>query len=291
MQLPPGKQFREAMNIEKPLQILGTINAYTATMAKEVGFRALYLSGAGVANASYGLPDLGMTTLDNVLEDAKRIIEATEMPLLVDIDTGWGASLMIERAVRQLSRAGVAAVHLEDQIAAKRCGHRSGKELVSCQEMCERIRAAAGGKLEEDFVLMARTDALEAEGLEGALQRCLAYKKAGADMLFLEAATDLAHYKTIKEEVSLPLLANMTEFGKSPLFSLDALQNAGVDIVLYPLSVMRAMNQAALSVMRGIREKGTQAEFVADMQTREELYYFLRYHEWEERQRRLQSIK
>lgn len=280
-----GKRFREAVKTEQPLQVLGTINAYVAMMAKEVGFRAIYLSGAGVANASYGLPDLGMTTLDNVLEDARRIIEATDMPLLVDIDTGWGDHLMIERTVKRMCRAGVAAVHLEDQVSAKRCGHRSGKELVSCEEMCERIKAAVGGKLDDDFVLMARTDALANEGVDGALKRCQAYKEAGADMLFVEAVADPLHYLEIKKQVGLPILANMTEFGKSPLLDLNELQNAGVDMVLYPLSLMRAMNQAALEVMQGIREKGSQVSFLDVMQTREELYGFLKYHQWEERQR------
>lgn len=280
-----GKQFREAVKNEVPLQVLGTINAYVAMMAKEVGFRAIYLSGAGVANASYGLPDLGMTTLDNVLEDARRIIESTDLPLLVDIDTGWGDHLMIERTIKRMCRAGVAAVHLEDQVSAKRCGHRSGKELVSCEEMCERIRAAVGGKLDDEFVLMARTDALTNEGMEGALDRCSKYKEAGADMLFVEAVTDPEQYRLIKDEVNLPILANMTEFGKSPLLTLEELRDVGVDMVLYPLSLMRAMNQAAFEVMQGIRKEGSQVSFIDVMQTREELYQFLKYHQWEERQR------
>lgn len=280
-----GRKFREALNEEKPLQVLGTINAYVAMMAKEVGFRAIYLSGAGVANASYGLPDLGMTTLDNVLEDARRIIEATDMPLLVDIDTGWGDHLMVERTVMRMCRVGVAAVHIEDQVSAKRCGHRCGKELVSCAEMFERIRAAIKGKIDDDFIVMARTDAIANEGIEGALERCLAYKEAGADMLFVEAATDPSHYQMIKDKVGLPILANMTEFGKSPLLPLEQLNDVGVDMVLYPLSLMRAMNLAALEVMQGIRSEGTQTNFLDVMQTREELYHFLSYKQWEERQR------
>jgi methylisocitrate lyase len=285
MRQSAGKQFREAVNCEKPLQVLGTINAYVAMMAKEVGFRAIYLSGAGVANASYGLPDLGMTTLDNVLEDARRIIEATDMPILVDVDTGWGDHLMVERTIQRMCRVGVAAVHLEDQVSSKRCGHRSGKELVSCEEMCERICAAVGGKLDDDFVLMARTDALANESIEEVIRRCVAYKEAGADMLFVEAVTDPLQYRQIKDEVGVPILANMTEFGKSPLLGVDQLRDAGVDMVLYPLSLMRAMNQAALEVMQGIRNEGTQTNFLDVMQTREELYHFLRYHQWEERQR------
>lgn len=286
MNLTNGKRFRQAVASEKPLQVIGTINAYIATMAKECGFRALYLSGAGVANACYGLPDLGMTSLDNVLEEARRIIDATDMPLLVDADTGWGDRLMVEQTSRRLSRAGVAAIHIEDQVAAKRCGHREGKKLVEKEEMVERIEAALAGRCDDDFVVMARTDALACEGLEGAIDRCVAYREAGADMLFVEAAEGVDAYSAIKEATSLPILANMTEFGKSPLKKREELYHAGVDIVLYPLSLMRAMNLAALEVMEAIANEGTQERLLEKMQTREELYHFLRYKEWEKKQRR-----
>jgi len=285
MRNSPGKLFRDAIQQEKPLQIIGTINAYIALMAKKNGYNALYLSGAGVANASYGLPDLGMTTLDNVLEDARRIIEATDMPLLVDIDTGWGDSLMVKRVVQRMCKAGVAAVHIEDQVFAKRCGHRDGKVLVSTEEMCDRIKAAVDGKLDPDFVVMARTDAIGSDGFTSALKRCIAYRDAGADMLFVEAAEDVEQYREIKEKVDLPILANMTEFGKSPLLTTHELGEAGVDMVLYPLSAMRAMNLAALNVLKSIREHGTQKDVIDIMQSREELYEFLDYKKSEALQR------
>lgn len=285
MTISYGKVFRDALEKESPLQILGTINAYVAMMAKEVGFQALYLSGAGVANASFGLPDLGLTTLDNVLEDARRIIEATDMPLLVDGDTGFGDHLMVERSIKRMCRAGIAAVHIEDQVSAKRCGHREGKKLVSKEEMVNRIRAANNGKLDDQFVIIARTDALAKETVEETIERSLAYKEAGADMLFIEAATSKEQYLSIKKSVSIPILANMTEFGKSPLLTTSELQKIGVDMVLYPLSLMRAMNHAALEVMQGIRQKGIQREFLSKMQTREELYHYLKYYQQEEKQR------
>ncbi|MEC7839701.1 MAG: methylisocitrate lyase [Chlamydiota bacterium] len=280
-----GKLFREAVKQESPLQIIGTINAYVGLMAKKTGYKALYLSGAGVANASYGLPDLGMTTLDNVLEDARRIIEATQMPLLVDIDTGWGDGLMVKRTVQRMCRSGVAAVHIEDQVFAKRCGHRDGKMLVSTEEMCDRIKAAVDGKTDPEFVVMARTDAIGSEGFDAAIKRSVAYRDAGADMLFLEAAENIEQYREIKEVVGIPILANMTEFGKSPLLNTRELENAGVDMVLYPLSAMRAMNLAALDILKSIREQGTQSEVVSKMQTREELYQYLDYENFEALQR------
>lgn len=284
MSAHPGKKFREALNAEHPLQIVGTINAYVAMLAKASGYRAIYLSGAGVANASYGLPDLGMTTLDNVLIDARRITDAVDLPLLVDIDTGWGDHLMIARTITQMERAGVAAVHIEDQVAAKRCGHRAGKSLVSKEEMCMRIYAAAAARSDDSFVIMARTDALAVEGLESMIERSLAYKQAGADMLFAEAVTDPSMYRQIKDAVGLPILANMTEFGKTPLLTTSELKDLGVDMVLYPLSVARAMNKAALDTLQTIRKKGTQKELLDAMQTRDELYEILNYHDWEARQ-------
>lgn len=280
-----GKKFLEALTIEKPLRIIGTQNAYLALLAKREGYKALYLSGAGVANVSYGLPDLGMTTLDNVLEDARRIIEATNMPLLVDIDTGWGGSLMITRTIEKMCRIGVAAVHIEDQVFAKRCGHREGKLLVSKQEMCERIYAAKEGRLDSDFTIMARTDALGIEGLKSTIDRCLSYRDAGADMIFVEAATTGADYRALKEAVKIPILANMTEFGKTPLMTVEELSEFGVDIVLYPLTLMRAMNKTALHVLRTLKKEGTQKELLKEMQTRDELYETLDYLKWEERQR------
>jgi len=276
-----GKKFREALMQETPLQIVGTINAYAAIMAKEVGFRALYLSGAGVANSSYGLPDLGVTTLDNVLEDAKRITAAVDLPLLVDIDTGWGNFLMIERAIKEFERIGVAGVHIEDQVFEKKCGHLPGKTIVSTEEMVSRIHAAVSAKKDPDFVVMARTDALANEGIDGAIERSIAYREAGADMLFPEAFTNLEHYKQLKEAVNIPILANITEFGKTDLYPVDVLRDAGVDIVLYPLSANRAMNLAALKTFQTIRKEGTQKSCLDMMQTREELYQFLRYEQFE----------
>lgn len=281
MSFAPGALFREALIQEQPLQIVGTINAYAALMAQSIGFRALYLSGAGVANASYGLPDLGMTTLDNVLTDARRIIEAVDLPLLVDIDTGWGSLLMIGRAIRSLEHAGVAAVHIEDQPFMKRCGHRSGKAIVSVEEMTDRLKAAVDARIDSSFVIMARTDASASEGIQRTIERCLAYEAAGADMHFMEAITSLEDYRLCSQLLSKPILANITEFGQTPLFSREELFRAGVSMILYPLSAWRAMNLAALKVFQEIRINGSQRECLDQMQTREELYGFLNYESYE----------
>ena len=280
-----GERFRRALAEETPLQIAGTPNALVALMAQQVGYRALYLSGAGVANLSFGLPDLGVTTLDNVLEDARRITGAVELPLLVDVDTGFGAELMIGRTVREMIRAGVAAIHIEDQVSDKRCGHRPGKALVSRQEMVDRIRAAVDARTEPGFVIMARTDAVAVEGLEKALERASAYAAAGADMIFPEALSDVAHYRAFKEAAGRPVLANLTEFGLTPAFTTAQLASVGVEMALYPLSASRAMNQAALRVLRAIREHGTQAGVIPEMQTRAELYELLGYEDKERRQK------
>ncbi len=278
-----GVRFRAAVRAEKPLQIVGAINAYAAMLAEKSGFKALYLSGAGVANASFGLPDLGVTSLNDVLEDVRRITAASNLPLLVDCDTGWGSAFGIARTVREMNKAGAAAIHLEDQVAAKRCGHRPGKELVSCDEMCDRVKAAVDARTENDFVIMARTDAAATEGLSAAIDRANAYWAAGADMIFAEALTDLSQYKIFCKEVRVPILANITEFGKTPLFTTEELRSAGVAMVLYPLSAFRAMNAAALEVYGAIRKEGTQKSVVGKMQTREELYQFLDYHSYEEK--------
>lgn len=247
-----GKKFREALAQEKPLQIVGVINAYVAIMAQEVGFRVLYLSGAGIANSAYGVPDTGITTLENVVEETQRITHAIDLPLLVDIDTGWGN---IQKSVKSIANAGAAAVHIEDQIASKRCGHLSGKTIVSIEEMVDRICAAVEAKPNPDFVIIARSDAFANEGLEETVKRAQAYEKAGADLFFPEALTDLKQYQAIKENISIPILANVTEFGKTPLFSTEELASAGVDIALFPLSANRAMNQAALNVLQEIKKK------------------------------------
>lgn len=283
--LSPGKRFRQALANNKPLQVVGAINAYVAMMAQKVGFQAIYLSGAGVANSSYGLPDLGVTTLDNVLEDVRRITYATTLPLLVDVDTGWGSNLMIERTIKSMIRAGAAGVHIEDQILQKRCGHRPDTTLVSIQEMCERLQSAhqSRNELNRDFYLIARTDAFAQEGLEGVIKRGIAYREVGADALFAEAFIKLEDYQTVKKAVGLPLLANMTEFGKTPLFTVAQFKDVGVDIILYPLSVNRAMNHAALMVLEEIYQKGTQKGVIKKMQTREELYNFLNYEELEKK--------
>jgi methylisocitrate lyase len=279
----PGARFRAALAAERPLQIAGAINAYSALLAQRAGFRALYLSGAGVANASYGLPDLGMTGLEEVLVDARRITSRTDLPLLVDIDTGWGHAFNIARAIRELTRAGVAAVHLEDQVAAKRCGHRPGKELVPTDEMCDRIRVAADARLDPDFVLMARTDAAAGEGIDAAIARAQAYLTAGADMIFAEALTTLEAYRQFTAAVNAPVLANITEFGKTPLFTLEELRQAGVAMVLYPLSAFRAASAASAEVYQAIRRDGTQRAVIEKMQTRAELYDVLGYHAYEEK--------
>ena len=279
----PGARFRAALAAERPLQIAGTINAYSALLAQRAGFRALYLSGAGVANASYGLPDLGMTSLDDVLVDARRITSRVDLPLLVDIDTGWGHAFNIARTIRELARAGVAAAHIEDQVAAKRCGHRPGKELVATEEMCDRIRAAADAKPDPNFVLVARTDAAASEGVPAAIARAQAYLAAGADMIFAEALTTLDDYRQFTAAVKAPVLANLTEFGKTPLFTVADMRAAGVAMVLYPLSAFRAASAAAANVYQTIRRDGTQQAAVPTMQTRAELYDVLDYHAYEQK--------
>jgi methylisocitrate lyase len=278
-----GRRFRAALAEEKPLQIVGVINAYAALLAEKSGFRALYLSGAGVANASYGLPDLGITSLNDVLEDVRRITGACQLPLLVDADTGWGSALGIQRTVQEMTRAGAAGLHLEDQVANKRCGHRPGKELVSSQEMCDRIEAAADAKAGSSFIIMARTDAAAAEGLDAAIQRAGAYVEAGADMIFAEALGTLPEYSAFCRAVPVPVLANITEFGKTPLFTIAELAAAGVSIALYPLSAFRAMSAAALEVFGAIRRDGTQKSVVGKMQSRADLYEFLNYKAGEEK--------
>lgn len=278
----PGARFRAALDAERPLQVAGVINAYCAMLAERAGFRALYLSGAGVANASFGLPDLGLTGLGDVCEDIRRITQATSLPLLVDADTGWGGALMIARTIRELGKAGAAGCHLEDQVQAKRCGHRPGKELVSSDEMCDRIKAAADARTDDSFVLMARTDAHASEGLDAAIARSLAYVAAGADMIFAEALTTLDEYRSFTAALGdTPVLANLTEFGRTPLFPLDDLRAAGVRLALYPLGAFRAMSRAAEAVYEAIRTQGTQAAVTDQMQTRAELYDVLGYHAYE----------
>ncbi|MGM0883907.1 MAG: methylisocitrate lyase [Bacillota bacterium] len=279
----PGWRLRKALSVEKPLQVAGAINAYTAMMAERVGFRALYVSGAGVANASFGLPDLGITTLNDCLEEVRRISGATELPLLVDADTGFGGAIQIARTIRQMNRAGAAGVHIEDQVMAKRCGHRPNKTIVSKGEMVDRIKAAADAREDSHFVIMARTDALAVEGLEAAIERACACVEAGADMIFPEALTNLEDYRRFADAVNVPVLANITEFGQTPLFTLEELRNAGVSLALYPLSAFRAMCAAALQVYQTIRLEGTQKNVVGLMQTREELYDFLHYHGYEQK--------
>jgi methylisocitrate lyase len=280
----PGRRFREALKEEKPLQVIGTICAYHALMAKRVGYRAIYLSGGGVAAGSLGVPDLGISNLDDVLIDIRRITDVCDLPLLVDVDTGFGASAFnVARTTRAIAKAGAAAMHIEDQVGAKRCGHRPGKELVSREEMCDRIKAAVDARGDDSFVIMARTDALAGEGLESALERAEAYVDAGADMLFPEAITDLAMYRRFADAVKVPILANITEFGKTPLFTVDELRSADVAIALYPLSAFRAMKQAALAVYETLRKTGTQKDVLPQMQTRDELYEFLDYHSYEQK--------
>jgi len=276
-----GWKFRNAVAQEKPLQVAGAINAYTARMAEAVGFKVLYLSGGGVAANSLGMPDLGISTMEDVLTDARRITDATSLPLLVDIDTGWGGAFNIARTIRSMIKAGVAAVHMEDQVGTKRCGHRPGKEVVSTEEMVDRIKAAVDARTDPHFVIMARTDALASEGLDAALARCAAYVEAGADMIFAEAVTELAMYARFKSALGVPILANITEFGQTPLYSREELADAGVDIVLYCCAAYRAMNAAALKVYETIRSEGSQKSAVPMMQTRAELYGFLGYHEYE----------
>ena len=281
--LTAGGRFRQALREEKPLQIIGTVNAYAAMMAQQSGFRALYLSGAGVANYSYGLPDLGITSLDNVLVDVSRITSQVDTPLLVDIDTGWGGAFNIARTIRQMITAGAAAVHLEDQVSQKRCGHRPGKEIVSTEEMVDRVKAAVDAKTDPDFVLMARTDALQVEGLHGVIDRACAFVEAGADAIFAEAMTDIAMYKQVCDAVKVPVLANLTEFGSTPYYTCAELAAQGIAMALFPLSATRAMQKAALAVMQAIRKDGTQKSVLDLMQTRAELYEFLGYHAYEQK--------
>jgi methylisocitrate lyase len=282
--MSPGERFRDAVAQEKPLQIIGTICAYHAVMAKRVGYRAIYLSGAGVAAGSLGMPDLGISNLDDVLTDIRRITEVCDLPLLVDVDTGFGASAFnVARTTRSLIKAGAAALHIEDQVGAKRCGHRPGKELVSGEEMADRIKAAVDARTDPSFVIMARTDALANEGLDAAIQRIQKYVAAGADMVFPEAITELSMYRKVADAVKVPILANITEFGKTPLFTVDELRSAGAAMVLYPLTAFRAMNKAALKVYETVRREGSQKDLLADMQTREELYEFLNYHSYEQK--------
>lgn len=277
----PGARFRAALEAHRPLPIVGTINAYTALMAEQVGHAAIYLSGGGVANASFGLPDLGITTLNDVVTDAHRICGATELPLLVDIDTGWGGAFNIGRTVKEMQRAGVAAVHLEDQVAQKRCGHRPNKAIVSQEEMADRVKAAADARIDSDFYIIARTDAFQKEGLDAAIERANACIEAGADAIFAEAVHTLDDYRAFCTRVDAPILANITEFGATPLFTQQELGEVGCRMVLYPLSAFRAMNAAALKVYRSIHENGHQKDVVDLMQTRDELYDFLDYHSFE----------
>ncbi len=282
-----GSRFRAALEAENPLQIVGAINAYAAIMAERVGFSAIYLSGGGVAAASYGLPDLGITSMDDVLADVRRITAASALPLLVDVDTGWGGAFNIARTIREMGKAGAAAVHIEDQVAAKRCGHRPNKEIVSTEEMCDRLKAAADAKLDADFVVMARTDALAVEGLDAVVERVARFEEAGADAIFAEAMTDLAMYGRVTEAVNVPVLANLTEFGQTPLYGLGELRSVGVRMALYPLSAFRAMSLAALNVYGAIRRDGTQKAALESMQTRADLYDFLGYHDYEDQLDRL----
>jgi len=279
----PGSQFRAAMKAESPLQLVGATNPYHAIMTRSAGFKALYLSGSGVATASYGLPDLGMTTLDNVLEDVRRITSAVDLPLLVDADTGWGGAFMIARTMTEMAKAGAAGVHIEDQVQAKRCGHRPGKQVVSTAEMSDRLKAASDAKAYDDFVLMARTDAIAIEGVDSAIERSAAYVKAGADMIFAEAVTELDDYQRFADATGVPVLANLTEFGVTPAFTVDQLASVDVDIALYPLTAFRAANRAAEQALAEIRSSGTQAAIVNDLQTRAELYEYLEYHNYEEK--------
>ncbi|AYA65416.1 MULTISPECIES: methylisocitrate lyase [unclassified Alteromonas] len=278
-----GKKFRQALADNKPLQIVGTINAYTAMMAKQIGHQAIYLSGGGVANASYGLPDLGMTSLNDVLVDVQRITSACDLPLMVDIDTGWGGAFNIAKTIRDMEKAGAAAVHMEDQVAQKRCGHRPNKEIVSTEEMVDRIKSAVDARTDPDFFIMARTDAFAQEGLEKAIERAKAYVAAGADGIFAEAIQTEAHYRAFAEALDVPILANITEFGKTELWNKAQLGEWGADMVLYPLSAFRAMNKAAERVYQSILTDGDQKAVVDTMQTRMELYDYLGYHDYEQK--------
>jgi len=283
----PGSLLRSAVAVERPLQMVGAINAYTARLAQACGYRALYLSGGGVAANSLGLPDLGISSMDDVLTDIRRITDACALPLLVDADTGWGGAFNIARTVKAFAKSGAAGLHIEDQVQSKRCGHRPGKEIVSQAEMVDRIKAAVDARSDPSFVIMARTDALAVDGLERALERAVACVAAGADMVFPEAMTELSMYRRFKDAVGVPVLANITEFGRTPLYTRDELHSVGVDIVLYCCSAYRAMNAAALATYQAIRRDGTQKNVLASMQTREDLYRYLDYHAYEERLDRL----
>ena len=278
-----GARFRAAVQEEHPLQVIGAVNAYAARLAERTGFKALYLSGGGVAACSYGIPDLGITTLDDVLTDVRRITDITELPLLVDIDTGWGGAFNIARTIKSMIKFGAAAVHIEDQVQTKRCGHRPGKAIVPAAEMVDRIKAAVDAKTDKDFVIMARTDALAVEGLQAAIDRACACVEAGADMIFPEAVTELSMYQQFSEAVKVPVLANITEFGSTPLYTTEELAANGVSLVLYPLSAFRAMSKAALNVYEAIRRDGTQKNVLDTMQTRTELYDYLDYHAYEQK--------
>jgi methylisocitrate lyase len=278
-----GARFRQAVATQSPLQVVGAVNAYCAMMAEQTGHHAIYLSGGGVANASYGLPDLGMTDLHDVLEDVRRITSASELPLLVDIDTGFGGAFNITRTIQQMEKAGAAAIHIEDQVQQKRCGHRPNKAIVSQDEMVDRVKACVDARVDDNFVIMARTDALAVEGMESAIERAISCVDAGADMIFPEAIITLEQYKEFVAAVKVPVLANITEFGATPLFSKEELASVGVDLVLYPLSAFRAMNKAALNVYQHLLNDGHQRDVVDSMQTRNELYEFLNYHEYEDK--------
>ena len=283
MNVSLGQQFRQAVAEEHPLQVMGAITAYAGLMAKRTGYRALYLSGGGVAANSLGMPDLGISTMEDVLTDARRIVDATQMPLLVDIDTGWGGAFNISRTIRNFERVGVAAVHMEDQVGQKRCGHRPNKEVVSTQEMTDRVKAAVDGRTDAGFVIMARTDAAAVEGIDAAIERAVAYVEAGADMIFPEAMKTLEDYRRFREAVKVPILANLTEFGSTPFFTTQELASANVDIALYCCGAYRAMNKAALHFYETVRRDGTQKNIIDTLQTREELYDFLCYHAYEQK--------
>jgi methylisocitrate lyase len=278
-----GLRFRQAVKDESPLQVVGAINAYHAILAEKSGYKAIYLSGGGVAAGSLGVPDLGITTLEDILVDVRRITDASALPLLVDIDTGFGGAFNIGRTIKSIEKAGAGAIHIEDQVLAKRCGHRPNKSIVSKDEMVDRIKAAVDAREDNSFVIMARTDAFAVEGLNSALDRAKACEEAGADMIFPEAITDLKTYSEFTKNINVPVLANITEFGSTPLFTIDELKSVGIAIALYPLSAFRAMNQAALLVYQGLRKNGTQKDLISKMQTREELYEFLNYHEFEKK--------
>ncbi len=278
-----GNQFRAALSEETPLQVMGAITAYAGLMAQRVGYKALYLSGGGVAANSLGMPDLGISTMEDVLTDARRLVDASGMPLLVDIDTGWGGAFNIARTVRSFINVGVAAVHMEDQVGQKRCGHRPGKEVVTTAEMCDRVKAAVDARTDASFVIMARTDAAASEGVDSAIERACAYVESGADMIFPEAMRTLDDYRRFKQAVKVPILANLTEFGSTPFFTTDELREAGVDIALYCCGAYRAMNKAALNFYETVRREGTQKNIIDQLQTRAELYDYLRYHEYEDK--------